>query len=153
ADLDRIANAAIFESTRADWDENREFLNNRMAVMLEHCITLTVARPIRIFLTNGQCGGSPEPASLFIANVDGLGLRVANGIVVPGRNTIRLTVSEPGKTKAAFTHHGAESRICHHVDPRRGRGLSRAKIRSVFAAVAGEATDPVEIRKFQERQR
>src|SRR5450432_1720003 len=98
----------VADSAGRGRNENGEFLSDRMAVVLEHGVTLAVAGAIGVLLPNRRRGGRPESAALLVAQINRLRLRVGHGIVVPRRQPVRLTVPAPGATEAALTHYRAE---------------------------------------------
>ena len=132
-------------------DKHQQFLLNRMAIVFENRVALTMPRTIRILLTNGRCGGCPTHSGLVIPDVNDLGRRVTHGIIRPWGETIPLTISVPGESQAALAHDSSEARIRHDVDPGRRRECARRQIDGILASVAGEASQSIEVRKFQER--
>ena len=124
-----------------------------MAVVLKHRVALAMTRAIRILLANRQRGRCPVAARLFIADINRFRLRIAHGIVMPRCDAVRLAVPGPRKAESALAHHGAETRVGHHVDPWRRRRRARGQISGVFATILREPAEPVKVRQFQKRQR
>ena len=121
ADLHRIA-GAIF----GDGNEDGQLLPDGVAVVLEDRVALAVARAVGVLFADGQSGGRPHAPGFVVAQIDRFRLRIADRIVMPRRQPVRLAVAEPGEAQAAFADHGAEVRVRHHVDPGRGRCGCRA---------------------------
>src|SRR5262245_24717449 len=90
-----------------------------MTVVFEFGVSLSVPRAIGVELSDRQRCGRPKGASVFIADVDGFGRWVRDGIVAPGGQTVRLAVAVPATTGAGLTDKTSEDRIRDHIDPRK----------------------------------
>ena len=148
ANLHRIA-----RSVRPHRHEDRQFLADGVAVVLEHGVALSVARPVRIVFADRKGCRRPDRAALFIAQIDRFRLRIAHRIVMPRSQPVHLAVAAPGASQSALGHHGAEVAAGHDVRPRRGRGAAGFQIDRVLPAVLRKSAQPVEVGQLQKRQR
>src|ERR1700733_6884290 len=82
--------------------KNNQFLLDGVAVVLEHGVALAMPGAICVPLANRKRRGSPHRAGLLIAQINNLGLRIGDWVVMPWRQTIRLAISPPGPAQAAF---------------------------------------------------
>src|SRR5262245_14105733 len=136
-----------------DRHEAQQPLFDRMAVMLEDCVTLTMSRAIRVLLANRFGCWGPHSADLIITNVDGGSGRIADRIVEPRRDTIVLAISAPNKFSARLGNQCSEPRVCHDVDPRKRCMSARPKVNDEFLPILSKATEPVKVFQFHKRQR
>src|SRR4029453_19351146 len=83
-----------------DRHEAQQPLFDRMAVMLEGCVTLTMSGAIRVLLANRFGCWGPHGAYLIITDVDSGSGRIADRIVEPGGETIVLAIAAPDTLSA-----------------------------------------------------
>ena len=101
----------------------------------------------------------PELSGVLVAEVEGLGVRIQEGIVGPGREPVFATVLAPGVSRPALAHQTPEAFVGEDIDP----GLRRqtvepagfaAQVEDVLGAAAGEAAVAVgELQGFAPRHR
>jgi hypothetical protein len=90
------------------------------------------------------CGvGDQMRAAVFVAQVERFAARIADRVVVPGRQAELVRVLAPGVRRPALRHHACRRRIGQHVHPRRGRDLPGRERDHVLAPVGGETAKPL----------
>src|SRR6202050_2402781 len=140
-DLDRIFERHILQKLEPD----------SVRGVLEAAVALTVAGEVgRTVFANRQRRGPPEFSTIFVAKIEDFAWPIADRIVGPWADLILLAVDRPRVTSAFDGDLEAEGGVGDDVDPRRGRPLSFAGDRYIFAAVTREA--PQAIEKFQLRR-
>ena len=72
-------------------------------------------------------GRRPEAEDVLVAQIEGLAMRVADRVVVPGREPVLAAVARPGGGGAALGGDEAEGLVGDHVGPGQGRPLGRAR--------------------------
>ena len=140
---------------RVEGDEDRQLGTDAVRGVLEHAVAEAVAglelRGPRAVGRAGQGGRRPHVAAFLVAQVDRLAAGVADGIVVPRRQSQFVGVLAPGVGTPGLRDHATEARIGEHVDPRRRRPRPRRRRDDVFASVGGKAADAVVGRSRRER--
>src|SRR5262249_45086575 len=91
-----------------------------------------------------QRRGRPEPAAVFIANVERFASCTGHRIVVPGRKSKLVRIPRPRVAAHALGNHGAKTRIRDDIHPRRGRGPIARADDDVLASIRREAADAIE---------
>ena len=82
-------------------------------------------------------------AGLFVAQIEGLPASIANGIVVPWRESELVRITAPCVGHAALGNNRTEVRVREHVYPGRGRGLLWRRRDDVLASIGRETAEPV----------
>ena len=110
-----------------------------------------VSRAVRVKFAHRRWRRCPVGPGVFVTHVNRLGRRVGDGIVVPRRQAVRLTVAVPAAAGPRFADHRAEDRIRHDVDPRKRRCRIGREVDRIFAAIHRESAESIEVRQLQER--
>ena len=104
-----------------------------------------VAGPVadggRRVAARGQRSGGPERPGLLVAQVHGFARRVADGVVAPRRQPVRLAVPDPGEAEPGVGRQAPGERVGDDVGPRGRRGAGDhvlAAVRSESAGAVGE---------------
>src|SRR5258706_7163439 len=103
----------VARSFRRDRNKHRQLLPDRMAVVLEDCVSLPVTCTISILFANRRRRGSPDRAAFIVAEINHLGLRIAHRIVVPGSEAVGLAVTAPREGQPALTPPCSQRRVGH----------------------------------------
>jgi len=111
--------------------------------VFEYAVAEAVPCHIRRCTATGQQRGRPEAAAFLVADVIRLGVRIADRVIRPRRETERLCVLAPGIGAPALRDEGSERWVRQHVHPRCRRHLSGRGRDDVLASVRTEAADPV----------
>src|SRR4029450_13157607 len=135
-----------------DRHEREQLLFDRMAVMFKRCVTLTMPRAIRVFLSNRFGCWGPHGAKLVVTDVDGGSGRIGDRIVEPWRETIVLAIAAPDKFSAGLGNQCPELRVRHDIDPRKRCMSTRSQINDEFLPVFSKATETVKIFQLHKRQ-
>src|SRR4029077_17410374 len=136
-----------------DRHEGEQPLFDRMAVMFERCVTLTMPRAIRVLLSNRFGYWGPHGADLIVTDVYGGSGRIADRIVEPRRETIVLAIPAPNTFGARFRNQCPELRVRHDIDPRKRCISGRPQINDEFLPVLSKAAETVKVFQFHKSQR
>ena len=118
-----------------DRHDDDQLLLDRVAVMFENRIALTVSCAVSILLADRQRRRGPEDAEVVVANVNRGAGRIGDRIVEPRREAIALAITVPGESRARLGDERAEVRIRHDVDPGSGSLLAGTEIDRVFFSI------------------
>ena len=118
--------------------------------VLEDAVAESVPADVRRRSAAGQRRGRPEMAALFVAQVKRLSARIADRIVVPGREAELVGVLAPGVGQAALRDDGAEMRVGQHIHPRRRRHLPGAVVMT-YSRPSG-VNPPSPLKKIRSRR-
>src|SRR5207244_261881 len=87
-------------------DVENQFADDSVFGVLEDAVAEAVSRDVRIRTARRQRRGRPEPAGLFIADIDRLAAAIADRVIVPRCQAKLVTVFGPGISAAAFAASG-----------------------------------------------
>src|SRR5205085_9741568 len=90
--------------------ENSHLLFDRVAVMLEDRISLSVSGAIGVQLANGQRGCRPGDSHIVVAKIEDVAGRIRDRVVGPGSHAIALAIPEERKTASRVGENGPELR-------------------------------------------
>ena len=124
-----------------------------MRHMIELAVALSMPHSIgRGLFADRKRRRPPHFPALFIAHIDRFTWSVANWIVRPWGKLVLLTVHRPGKTAAISRDLEAECRVGDDVQPWCRSVIIAFENRQIFAAIIGEAAEPIEEFHFWLRQ-
>src|SRR5277367_3363692 len=116
--------------------ELHELGRNAATFVLEAAVAATVTSDIGgQGVADRKRRRAPDIAGLFVSEIEGLALRIADGIVRPGRELVLAAVGGPSIAATLGCGLKAERGIGDHIDPGCRRRLARAEYRHVFPTV------------------
>ena len=103
--------------------------------VLEHRVPGTMTNLVWSGFSNrtGRCG--PQVTVRIVTQEHAITRRIANRIVVPGRDSIEKAVARPCRSAAAFADDESTRRISDDIHPRRWRIIAPRQVNLVFASL------------------
>src|SRR6267378_3792774 len=113
--------------------------------MLEDAIPLAVSDDVGFSFPDRQGSSGPDTAGFFIAQVDNLSRRIADGIVGPRRQAVLATIHRPGISGAALCNLKTKLFLIRdNVRPGCRCPLFGTKQNHIFASTLMESAEPIE---------
>ncbi len=128
---------------RVDSHIHSELGGDAILAVFEYAVAEAMPRPIRRRAAAGQQRGRPKASVFLVADVIGFGVRIADRVVGPRRETELLRVLAPGIGTAALGDEGPERRVGQDVHPRRRRHLSKRDRDDILTSIRSKAAEPV----------
>ena len=119
---------------------------NAAGGVLESAVSLSVPRNVEVALGMADRRGRRPPhlAAFLIAQIQHLAGPIGDRIIRPRSDLMFAAVERPGEAAAVGRNLKSKVRIGDHIDPGRGRRLSRTQNSHVFTAFRTESAQAVE---------